>query len=204
MAKRLFGEKVAKDIQFGLRMPKAHIGSICKVALQFCSKGKSEALVSKCAKKFQIDEDIVYRAVNGISQMFMLATKQNITPNALNSSLRAEKNVDEEIVGIITEFYGENSEQIEACLERMVIHLPEYKDLDWRLDMELSKRTLHGRMEPHFTMQLDTLDAGRDGGVSRRYLEIDFAHLKLLHSSLTAAVKERESVHVERMKRYIQ
>ncbi len=70
--------------------------------------------------------------------------------------------------------------------------------------MEISKRTLHSRMQPHFMLQLDTLDAGSSGKISRRYLEIDHANIKQICDALEDAVEEHSSIHVERMKRYIQ
>jgi hypothetical protein len=116
----------------------------------------------------------------------------------------AKSKETKENLSILTSFYTENKDTIEECLKRTVIHLPEYKHLDWRLDVEISKRTLHSRMEPHFMLQLDTLDAGSSGKTSRRYLEIDHANIKQLCAALEDAVEEHNSVHVERMKRYIQ
>eukprot|EP00939_MAST-03C_sp_MAST-3C-sp1_P001606 g1606.t1 len=203
MAKRIFGEKVSKDVTFALRIPETQFKTICKVALQFCEKGRSENVLAKCIKKFQIDANVIQRSVNGLSQLFLIATKQNMSESALLSSLETGSERSSQ-AKLCSAFYAEHLETFRTCLERMVIHLPEFKELDWRLDMEISKRTLHSRMEPHFMMQLDTINPGRGKGTSRRYLEVDYAHLKMLHASLKAAVAERDSVHVQRMKWYIQ
>ena len=177
------------------------------MALQFCEKGRSDGIVTKAASKLEIKESAVQKVVSALSQFYLASCKQHLSGSSLKqilknlakSSKKASENLD-----TLIRFYTENVDKIEEYLKRTVIHLPEYKHLDWRLDMEISKRTLHSRMQPHFMLQLDTLDAGSSGKTSRRYLEIDHANIKQVCDALEDAVEEHNSIHVERMKRYIQ
>ena len=144
------------------------------------------------------------KVVSALSQFYLSSCKQHLSGASLKQILKKSSKERSESIDTLIGFYTENVNEIEEYLKRTVIHLPEYKHLDWRLDMEISKRTLHSRMEPHFMLQLDTLDAGSSGNVSRRYLEIDYANMKQICDALEDAVEEHNSIHVERMKRYIQ
>jgi len=199
---KIFGKALMADVSLALQMKNTQLQTLCKISLQFCQKGDSKSLITKYAAEFQCSPENLSRCAKGLSKLFIIAAKQRMTgsslQNIVSSVVKSKENIS-----LCTEFYAENLEKIQACLQHMVIHLPSYRDLDWRLDMELSSRTLHNRMEPHFIAKLETLDAGTSGATTQQFLEIDYAHLKMLCATLEEALEENSSVHVKRMQRYI-
>ena len=84
-----------------------------------------------------------------------------------------------------------------------------YKDLTWRLDMELARRNVTVITEPKFMLRLDVLNScsgtAADGGplVERFHLQSDFANLKRLQGELQRALTELSAPHAQRLVRYI-
>jgi len=82
-----------------------------------------------------------------------------------------------------------------------------YKQLTWRLDVELARRNMTQMTEPKFMLRLDVFDP-RDGLVEQPkvesfHLQSDFANLKRVQNELQRALAELNSPHAQRLVRYI-
>jgi hypothetical protein len=78
--------------------------------------------------------------------------------------------------------------------------LPEYQHLDWRIDVELGRRTVAEDATPKFMLRLDIATANDAKSI---HLQSDFANMKNILVQLEAAVAEERSVHARRFQRYI-
>jgi hypothetical protein len=88
--------------------------------------------------------------------------------------------------------------------------VPEYRGLDWRLEVEVSRRHLHETLEPSFTMQLGVAGMGPEAagtpsssslaasGPHALIFTSDFQSLKAAAASLATAGLERSKAHVKR------
>ena len=94
--------------------------------------------------------------------------------------------------------------------------LPEYRSLDWRLEVEVSRRSLHDAMAPSFTLQLGVAglgpaaapagsSSGAEGaplassGPHALMFTADYQALKRAAASLASAGLERSRAHVKRV-----
>ena len=77
--------------------------------------------------------------------------------------------------------------------------LPEYANLDWRIDMELGRRTVQHDATPIFMLRLEL----RETEVESQVLQADFANMKRLQKELETAVAEAKTAHSQRFQRYI-
>ncbi|KAL4473539.1 hypothetical protein ABPG74_022403 [Tetrahymena malaccensis] len=68
---------------------------------------------------------------------------------------------------------------------------PEYANLRWRFDLQVSSRTNESETKPKILMQLDLLNNGK---VEGHILETDYANLKHLTDELTQALKLHNSL----------
>ncbi|KAL4485027.1 hypothetical protein ABPG72_014547 [Tetrahymena utriculariae] len=68
---------------------------------------------------------------------------------------------------------------------------PEYANLRWRFDLQVSSRTNESETKPKILMQLDLLNNGKLEG---HILETDYANLKHLTDELTSALKLHNSL----------
>lgn len=82
-----------------------------------------------------------------------------------------------------------------------------YKDLEWRLDVELSRRQMSVMSAPKFQIRVDVYDPrGDEVGLSREesfLLESDYANMLHMQKELERALSEANSLHGQRMTGYI-
>ena len=96
-------------------------------------------------------------------------------------------------------------ERFDTVLERTAftgIGLQEFSDLDWRIDLEVSRRSLDQEALPSFMLRLDL--ARSDRSSRSVFLQADPATMRRLQAQLEAALAEEKSVHSRRFQRYIQ
>lgn len=98
--------------------------------------------------------------------------------------------------------YSEHKDKIISGFAFFGMSLPEYKNLEWRLDVELSSRTVSQEAAPKYTLRLDLSE-----GSSTKYRSLafhsDFANMKNLLCRLEDAAAEERGVHARRFQRYI-
>jgi COMM domain containing 2 len=106
------------------------------------------------------------------------------------------------ILEIISKGYQENFEDLQQLfrlsnsLSFGISSIPQYKDLEWRLDVEVDRRSIREISNPVFTCKLNTNQG--DILFSSQYLD-----LKHVCDVLEQALKESRSTHVRRIRKYI-
>lgn len=85
-------------------------------------------------------------------------------------------------------------------LPSKLMQLPSYSSLEWRLDVELAKRSLMHTCEPVFVLKVNML---KDEDKSSVILEADAAHMKHIEAQLAAAVAELTTTRTSRLVRYV-
>jgi hypothetical protein len=113
-----------------------------------------------------------------------------------------------ESCSVLQQVYATHYTSIVQTTAAFSMSLPEYRHLDWRVDVEIGRRTVAQDAKPQFMLRLDLAEGGGGGksadGVTRSvHLTSDYANLKNLLAQLEAAVAEERSVHARRFQRYI-
>uniref|UniRef100_A0A1X7UF49 COMM domain-containing protein n=1 Tax=Amphimedon queenslandica TaxID=400682 RepID=A0A1X7UF49_AMPQE len=102
--------------------------------------------------------------------------------------------------GCYLDLYEENSSEIRSLLMSMSLDLPHYTDLEWRLEAQLSSRSLERQVQPSILLRLHT----EEEGVPSVYtIETDPVNLIHLTNSLETALAEIKSQHCRRLMRGI-
>lgn len=101
----------------------------------------------------------------------------------------------------LVEYALAHKRQVLDALSTLALELPEYRDLQWRLDVEVGRRMRTKETRPLVVMRLDTVAA--TGGVESTWMEADLTNLHHVLDELRAAVGEAKGVHSQRMQRYI-
>jgi hypothetical protein len=80
-----------------------------------------------------------------------------------------------------------------------------YKDFHWRLDIELSKRSMTVTTDPTYQIRLDLMNDTLSGEDKMKsfHLQTDYANLKMIQNELQRAIDENTGVHSQRISRYI-
>jgi hypothetical protein len=75
-----------------------------------------------------------------------------------------------------------------------------FYNMDWRLDLELARRSSSATFEPKYAMKLSVRD---DDVVDSYHLTANYANMKRLHEGLKEALDEISKTHCQRVIRYI-
>ena len=167
------------------------------ISMQFLTSGINKKFFKTAALKLQADEILVENVVVGLMQLFAEATKYKLNDEDLFDSLIA-MGFSENIAIIIKESFSSSSAR--RALTSCAATLPEYDNLEWRLDVQLGTRSLHQQIDPIIRMKLHT----SEGNQSTTY-DLQTDPVNLLHMSrvVEEALDEMKSNHVRRILRNI-
>jgi hypothetical protein len=85
----------------------------------------------------------------------------------------------------------------------LAVYGKRYKNMNWRVDVELGKRSLSSTIQPSYMLKLDTVTNNGQTNESLHF-QSNYANLKNFEKELKLALTELSSVHAQRMTRYIQ
>lgn len=141
--------------------------------------------------------------VLAISKIFVnLVKKKRGTLNSATVYLNS-LDLPANSIGVLSKFYIDNRLSIRKSVTSSGIQLHAYKNVDWRLQMELSRRMTHSTMRPTFLLKLDTTGVGESASEVSHLLEADLSTIAMMKEQLRAAVKENDSIHIQRLYRYV-
>ena len=180
-----------------------NINGFCKFALESLLDGSASVSFSSVAKKMKKTTAEITDCVLAISKIFVnLVKKKRGTLNSATVYLNS-LDLPANSIGVVSKFYIENRLPIRKSVTSSGIQLHAYKNVDWRLQMELSRRMAHSTMRPTFLLKLDTTGVGESASEVSHILEADLSTITMMKEQLRAAVKENESVHIQRLYRYV-
>jgi len=115
--------------------------------------------------------------------------------------------LSEDLAVVFVETFRENRERLYNLKGALAISSKRYKDLTWRLDVELARRDMRVTTHPKYMLRLDVFDQ-REGGcgnpsIESFHLEAEYANLKRVQTELQRALDELASPHCDRLLRYI-
>lgn len=133
--------------------------------------------------------------------------------------------MNESIVKTFVQCFKDGRLRLKALKGPLSLDTMSYKDFQWRLDIELSKRSIQSVTEPTYQIRLDLINntistAGgiiatdddgdedkaaklKEGGSNTYHLQADYANLKLMQTELQRVIDEYSGVHSQRISRYI-
>lgn len=83
--------------------------------------------------------------------------------------------------------------KLDSC-PHAISEIPQYKNLSWRLDIEVDRRAIRRITEPLFIMKFDTTE-------NSQYLTAQYHDLKHVCETLENALREMKQKHVRRIKK---
>jgi len=118
----------------------------------------------------------------------------------------------EPLVSVICEVYNANRRRLLLLRGSLGISAPSYRDLSWRLEMELARRNQQAVAAPRYLLRLDLINNAQraqgcvEGGIGiggSVHLQAGLPAMRLLEAELQIAMDEVNNVHCQRIHRYI-
>ena len=151
-------------------------------------------------EKIQIEQEVFEKIVEGLLFLLSEASKNYIPEiDFLDSILTL--GFSEKMKNSLKDAYLKNRDQIRKIGKTISVELPNYKNLDWRLDIEIASRSLRGQINPIYLLKMET--EGSDGEVQSNLLQTDVVNLKHIVQELENALSESKSGYARRIMRNV-
>uniref|UniRef100_A0A7S2FVU4 COMM domain-containing protein n=1 Tax=Florenciella parvula TaxID=236787 RepID=A0A7S2FVU4_9STRA len=171
---------------------------IAEVALRFIVTHEASVEVGELAAQMNSRPDQIRPVVHGLSSAFWECAKARLSDELFLQAM-TQVSTRPEINQLLLECYLAKKEDIMQSTSAFGMALPEYQHLDWRIDVELGRRSVYQDANFTFMMRLD-VDNGEESSIQ---LQADYANMKNLQKELESAVAEAKTAHSMRFQRYI-
>eukprot|EP00744_Colponema_vietnamica_P022282 GILI01031990.1.p1 GENE.GILI01031990.1~~GILI01031990.1.p1 ORF type:complete len:201 (+),score=18.98 GILI01031990.1:69-671(+) len=196
-----FDSRVRTDLGLVPSLPLEFFQEFCRLSLSLIEDKTTKRNFGKAAEQLGVDASAVEGVIYSLSWVLSESSKLLLSEEELEASLSSLQWPQEHLQSF-SHVFAESRETIRGVLSNTVTKFVEYRDLTWRLDMQVGTRSTPRCMNPMFLLKLDVTDI--DNQPQSFMLQSDFANVKNLCSSLEKALQEASSTHARRMMKYIQ
>lgn len=179
----------------------------CRTALGFLQEGTSGARkkLQGAAKGLGASFEDVEATIAALAMIMMLTTKNKLNQPRIKMFV-SQLDLPEGPASALCSFLADHAEQLNAIVEAKDVaklgegssaqRVPELKDFKWRFEVQVASRRAAEHMSPSVALKFET-----DQGTKE--CSCDYAALRRLRDELTAAKEALDSVHAQRISRYI-
>jgi len=228
MSFRKLNSEHLNDLEFLTTLDVDYVSEFCRIAIDFIVNGGAASASSRSAqklfvaasKKLGCSKDDIQKTVTSLSYLFTECAKLDMDVLRLKYALTVDsdkwKELDADHVRL--QVIGDCYEQNQANLRNLFLKIdstescfgirtiPQYKDFEWRLDMECDRRSMmnnggggsNAELKPTFMVHLVTNQKDKDYN-----FQMSFDDLKHVTDVMGEALKELKSAHVRRIRHYI-
>uniref|UniRef100_A0AAV1TUH0 COMM domain-containing protein n=1 Tax=Peronospora matthiolae TaxID=2874970 RepID=A0AAV1TUH0_9STRA len=200
-------ERVLKAVALTSALSVEDFEAVCSLAAQLFHPDKqSKRMDKRTASKAGWDSEQMEHAVLAVAKIFMDATKARMSEHAFRLVMK-EMSLPEQHVDVLVQLFDAHKSDIRGCISNDTgTSVPQYRNLEWRIDLELGIRFCRNNPKPVVTLRLDTAtqaSSSAEPQLQTTCLRVDYDGLKRMQHQLETALKEVESVHCSRVRRYI-
>ncbi|KAJ8277169.1 hypothetical protein GJAV_G00072180 [Gymnothorax javanicus] len=188
-----------EHLAFLPQVDSAVVGEFGRIAVEFMKKGSNHKIYEGAARKLNVPVETVQHGVEGLMYLLTESSKLMISEVDFQDSVLV-LGFSEELNDLLLQLYLENRKVIRNILQELAPTLPQYHNLEWRLDVQLASRALRQQVKPVVTLKLH-LDS--EGTKSARVLQTDPATLLHIIQELERALAEVKTNHCRRILRNI-
>ncbi|POM77649.1 COMM domain containing protein 2 [Phytophthora palmivora] len=200
-------ERVLEAVAQTHALSAENFGAVCKLAVRlFGSDKQSKRRLTRTASASGWETEQMERAVLAIAKVLMDGAKAEMSERAFRLVLKG-MTLSDEHVEVLAQIYEAHSKSIRECVSRETgTSVPHYRNLEWRIDLELGTRFHRNKPKPIVTLRLDTATQTSSftvPQVASTCFRVDYDGLKVIQRQLETALKEVDSVHCSRIQRYM-
>jgi len=200
----------------------------CRMSLETIRNGTpNKKIYARAAEQLKIDVSMISSSISALADIFLVGAKQDLSvsnftlsltdiPSSVPSPDAVKINLNQTVIKSLAEYYINNVREIRKILSDLSMGLPHYKNLDWRIDVQLASRSLRHDATPSFLLELQTcgpniiLTSNEGKEIQKQKettqihcLQSDYANLKHICSELEKALEQSKSVYARRLLRHV-
>ncbi|XP_074657851.1 COMM domain-containing protein 2-like [Tubulanus polymorphus] len=188
-----------KHLQYITSVDVNVLQEFCRMSLEFIRKGINSKVYQAAAQKLNVDVETVQHGIEGLMYLLSESSKLMVNEIDFHDSILT-LGFDDELKKVLQQVYETNRDEIRRILSNMILELPHYTNLEWRLEVELASRSLRHQTNPIVTLKLTTEEYGE---TKTQILQTDPVNLVHLTNTLDAALQEMKTAHCRRIVRNI-
>ncbi|MDP2436160.1 MAG: hypothetical protein Q8P67_10490 [archaeon] len=189
---------IKADLTPLLNAPASVLEQFVKIAIEFLRQGETRKKYMVAAQALELPVDVVEHSVEALSWLFAQSARMLIRERDFIDSLIIV-GFEHGFARAMWESYSANRKELRQILAEDQVSLPSFKDLRWRLDVQLGSRSVHNVSHVVYLLALH-LDGPSPQTI---HLQTDLANLKHITQLLEQALQASRSGHVRRIMRNI-
>ena len=154
-----------EDLEFMKEYPSEVVGEFARLAIEFLQTGPNEKFFRQAGKKLKVPAETVEQGLEALGFLMLEAARVGLTDTAdmSASDMMAEAlaindlGFDEAGKAAIAGHYAGNVRQLREIISTQKLTTPHYKDLEWRLDVQVASRSARQQVQPTFMLKLHTV-----------------------------------------------
>ncbi|KAL5252945.1 hypothetical protein ACHWQZ_G015641 [Mnemiopsis leidyi] len=196
----VLSEQEKSSFTFLSTLPEQVYPDLVKSALsQLLSSKQNTKVINSAANKLKVEVTSLTASLDVLSQCLVNCSKRNLAPEDLISSLAAS-GVEDKIISALVNVYRENQEILSDLVRRCTVQVPEYRSMEWRLECQISSRSLHNTVIPNVLTKWKVSDPqSKNLKTTETFLDCDVNTLQHITESLRAAQLELDTFHARKM-----
>ena len=195
-----FDSRIIEDLAPLSRVPEGKLEPIIAAAVKLVTNNdNSDAPVAEAAASLQSRTEQLQPLVYGLAVVFWECSKLRLQSEHFKQAIE-QLNLNAVVNGALSAAFDREYTTVIDKTTSFGMALPEYQHLDYRLDVEVGRRTLVNATVPSFQLRLDTTQGGENEST---HLRANYASMKKLLVGLEKAVDEEKGTHARRFQRYI-
>ncbi|KAG1714225.1 COMM domain-containing protein 2 [Nymphon striatum] len=195
----VFDERHKEHLQFIAELEVEVVQEFCRISINSIRSGFNNKIYNVAAQKLGVDAKMVQNGIKSLIYLFSESARLLLTEIDFHDSILT-LGMKEGIIEVLLKFYKDNVDELRTILAGMQLLLPQYNNLEWRLDVQLASRSLHHQMEPIITLKLNVNDKGQNEDI---VLQTDPVNLKHMSQVFEQALQELKTQHCRRIIRHI-
>ncbi|XP_064638440.1 COMM domain-containing protein 2-like [Lineus longissimus] len=175
------------------------LAEFCRMSVEFIKKGANPKVYQGAAQKLGVEVHIVQHGIQGLMHLLEESSRLLLNDIDFQDSIMTI-GFSEELKEVLFQSYLESRHDIRKILCEMSMDLPHYKNLEWRLDIQVASRSLRHQTNPIILLKLLTQDGDTEEST---VLQTDPVNLIHMTNVLENALQELKSAHCRRIVRNI-
>jgi hypothetical protein len=150
-------EATKRELEKLAGMPAAVARELVRVSAVFIRKGHNRRVVDKAAAKLGVAPEAINAMVAASARYLSECARADATERDVQDSAALLKLPPAgDVPAALCEVYAAAKQEIRTVLSRVSFALPQYANLEWRLDVELGSRCMRNQVTPMYLLKLET------------------------------------------------
>eukprot|EP00240_Pyramimonas_obovata_P014031 CAMPEP_0118924048 /NCGR_PEP_ID=MMETSP1169-20130426/2357_1 /TAXON_ID=36882 /ORGANISM="Pyramimonas obovata, Strain CCMP722" /LENGTH=202 /DNA_ID=CAMNT_0006865129 /DNA_START=298 /DNA_END=903 /DNA_ORIENTATION=+ len=189
------------DVDILTKLDENVVAEFAKTSLDILRKGTQNIKgFAKAAKKLGVTTEDIHKMCTALCHIMLEAARSEPSEAALGEYLH-DLGFRDSARQVLIQFCTENFTEIRELGVKPSLWYPQYKQLEWRLDVQVASRSMRHEAIPSYLLSLAT--ATPDGQQEVQVMQADYTSMLQWSGQVEAALAESTAVSTRRLMHHV-